>query len=483
MAPARWFPHGFRLSNGAVLGRWVDGGEGWKIFHTDQDAKVLVATDALAQRWVETGLLPDTVFESFEFADNYYVFLLARRDQYLAPVYRCDPPASHDDALSFAISLRETRAIEPDVSLHDALFVERYSRLLPTWTVSPKEDDSLVLGTWLTGGVGISALSSRRILNLTGWLHPEQLKAVVAAAGLVESDSQVAVRSDGFSGATVDSGTAQRVVAQSTERPTIIDEPTVFRLPGRRELETFFNDHVIDILFHPERYRTLGIDFPTAIILHGPPGCGKTFAVQKLVDFLDWPVFFIDPNSVGSPYIHETSRKISELFDKAADSAPSAIVIDEMEAFLADRQQSAGLHHVEEVAEFLRRIPEAASKQVLVIGMTNRLDMIDPAILRRGRFDHVIEVSMPAAEEVTALLEFLLAKVPTDSALDMASATRLLTGRPLSDASFVIREAARLSARERKAVLDQHSFDSALQSLSAKLPEAAQRSIGFVWTD
>lgn len=484
MAQDRWLPHGFRLPDGTVLGRLAVSGEGWRIFRADQDSRVLVATDALAKRWVEAGLLPDTVLGPFEFGDSHYVFLLAGRDQQLAPVYRCDPPASHDDALSFAISLKETRAIEPGASLHDALFVERYSRLLPTWTVSPGEDDDMVLGTWLTGGVGVSALSSRRILNLTGWLKPEPLKAVLTAAGLVDSDSRAGVLPDRFGGTEVDpAADAQAVSVRSTEPPSVVDEPMVFRLPGRHELEAFFNDQVIDILFHPERYRALGIEFPTAIVLHGPPGCGKTFAVQKLVEFLDWPVFFIDPNSVGSPYIHETSRKISEVFDKAADSAPSAMVIDEMEAFLADRQQSTGLHHVEEVAEFLRRIPEAAARQVLVIGMTNRLDMIDPAILRRGRFDHVIEVAMPAAEEVTALLESLLAKMPKDSALDIASATRPLTGRPLSDAAFVVREAARLAARAGKVMLDQSSLDSALESLPAKPPETTKRPIGFVWTE
>lgn len=169
-----------------------------------------------------------------------------------------------------------------------------------------------------------------------------------------------------------------------------------FNLPGREALEDFFNEHVVDIIFNPERYRTMGIDFPSAIILHGPPGCGKTFAVDRLVEFIGWPSYAIDSNSVGSPYIHETSKKISEVFDKALDNAPSVVVIDEMEAFLTDRRSgsSSGLHHVEEVAEFLRRIPEAISNRVLVIGMTNMIDMIDPAILRRGRFDHVIEVGM-----------------------------------------------------------------------------------------
>src|SRR3546814_16081302 len=72
------------------------------------------------------------------------------------------------------------------------------------------------------------------------------------------------------------------------------------------------------------------------------------------------------------------------------ENAPSVLVIDEMEAFLADREMGSGHHRVEEVAEFLRRIPEAVKNEVLIIAMTNRIDMIDPAITRRGRFDHAI---------------------------------------------------------------------------------------------
>ena len=126
--------------------------------------------------------------------------------------------------------------------------------------------------------------------------------------------------------------------------------------------------------------------------MHGPPGCGKTFAVERLVDFLGWPSFQIDASSVASPYIHETSKKVAEVFDKAMQNAPSVLVIDEMEAFLADREMGSGHHRVEEVAEFLRRIPEATKNDVLIVAMTNRIEMIDPAILRRGRFDHVIKV-------------------------------------------------------------------------------------------
>ncbi len=253
-----------------------------------------------------------------------------------------------------------------------------------------------------------------------------------------------------------------------------------FSLPGRPHLEEFFNEHVIDIIFNAEKYEALGIEFPSAIVLQGPPGCGKTFAVERLLEFINWPSFSIDSYSVGSPYIHETSKKISEIFDKALDASPSVIIIDEMESFLSDRRTgvSSGLHHVEEVAEFLRRIPEAINNKVLIIAMTNLIELIDPAILRRGRFDHIIEVGMPSRAEVEALLDSLLGKIPTANDIDISPLLEALTGKPLSDAAFVVREAARLSVKAGKSQIDQGSITSALASLP-KDKEKIGRGLGF----
>ena len=202
------------------------------------------------------------------------------------------------------------------------------------------------------------------------------------------------------------------------------------------------------------------------------------------MDFLGWPSFQIDASSVASPYIHETSKKVAQVFDKAMENAPSVLVIDEMEAFLADREMGSGHHRVEEVAEFLRRIPEAVKNDVLIIAMTNRIDMIDPAIQRRGRFDHVIKVDFASEPEVQSLLDKLLSSLPTESDVDSKPLAKALAGRPLSDVSFVVREGARLAARSGKDRLDQASLLAALNSSPAREREGGgeetKRRIGFV---
>jgi adenylate kinase family enzyme len=489
MSKDRWFPTNYELPDGTKLGTLGSCGDDWQIFRVNREMNVLVAKSLLAEKWMSAGLLPESVLLPFTFLGKNFASLTSDVDQQLAPVSDFTSPETKADAIAFAVSLRETRRVAEDVPLHDAIYVERFSRLLPTWTVSEKIEDSDLLGRWLTGGVSVSTSSFRRLSTLLGWLDKDDVKGVVEAAGFAVSNNGggLQTRTRGVEREEL-RGKPKTDMKGKEHSENIKDNiskvaDSVFRLPGRPNLEDFFNEHVVDIVVHAERYKALGVNFPTAVVLHGPPGCGKTFAVERLVEFLDWPMFQVDSNSVGSPYIHETSRKVSEIFDKAMDSAPSVIVIDEMESFLSDRQlhQSSGLHHVEEVAEFLRRIPEATSKQVLVIGMTNRLEMIDSAILRRGRFDHVLEVGMPSKEEVTELLTSLLKKVPIEPGVSPDQAIIALTGRALSDAAFAVREAARLAARTGRDSLDQESLDTAIAKLPPVETDDGSHPIGFIW--
>lgn len=174
---------------------------------------------------------------------------------------------------------------------------------------------------------------------------------------------------------------------------------------------------------------------------------------------------------MASPYIHQTGKLISELFAKAMQAAPSVLIIDEIEAYLGKRE-GASDHHIEEVDEFLRHIPMAIEKQVLIIGMTNHLDMIDPAVLRKGRFDQILEVEMPGKKEVRDALHHLLAKIPQSESLQMDVYAEKLTGHPLSDVAFLVREAARRTVRLGKEKIDDAVFLDVLKEICAKDEES-----------
>jgi len=483
----KWLPAAYQLPDGGRISAMTASGDDWQIYKLEDGRNLLAVLPELAKKWSSISILEDALWKSISFGESHFQTIVSPQKYTLVAISQDIAFRTKNDAIAFAVSMRESRSRYHDGTLHDAIYLEQYSRLLPTYSISPSASDTLVLGACLTDGVHVSTNSFRRLCSLVGWLSPSDLTEIIEAAGLPAPGSDGAdydqrlPHSTNAQESTNDdkSGNGASGVTKNIHG---LSETRHFSLPGRPHLEEFFNEHVVDIVSSPQRYQALGIHFPSAIVLHGPPGCGKTYAVDRLVEFLDWPSFSIDSNSVGSPYIHETSKKISQLFDKAIDSAPSVLIIDEMESFLTDRSagSSSGSHHVEEVAEFLRRIPEATANRVLVLAMTNLIEMIDPAILRRGRFDHTIEVSMPSREEVTALLGALVSRIPCEPGLELEPAIERLVGKALSDSAFVIREAARIAAKRGKDALDQASLDAALLCQPADGAKSG-RPIGFVW--
>ena len=482
MALDAWLPIGFKLPDGAKARGALFEGADWQVYETQGGGRALVVHDDLGARWQDAGLIDEGTFDAVRFGKCQLRAISCGPSQVLLPVSEAKSPDNKAEALSFALALKATRDIDSESGLQDALYVEKITRLLPTYSISSRTGDDVVLGYWLTGGASIPATSFRRLRQIMSWIDPGHLKDVVQAAGFEVAEVIPLERKLETPSEKTEAAPAEdKVVEVKRTEP----EPNkTFELAGRPELAAFFNEHIVDIILHRDRYKALGIEFPSAVILHGPPGTGKTFAVERLVDFLGWPSFQIDASSVASPYIHETSKKVAQVFEKAMENAPSVLVIDEMEAFLADREMGAGSshHRVEEVAEFLRRIPEAVNNDVLIIAMTNRIDMIDPAIQRRGRFDHVVKVDFASEIEVQSLLDKLLSSLPKEQDVDPKPLARELAGRPLSDVAFVVREGARLAARSRKDRLDQASLLAALSATPAREREGGEtkRRIGFI---
>lgn len=473
MGIKQWLPRGAVLPDNSKVKRMLTFGIQWQIFSTSHDSQALIVVPQLIEKWAKADIISPDSFKKIDFEHQEYGVFISKHGYMISSVTNGPYPGNYIEALAFAIALRETRNLIGEVSLHDAIYIEQISKLLPTYTISERAEDHTVLGTWLTGGVAISTNSYRRLCKLLEWMDAHEVAIIISEAGFNVNGGNYLSKSK----IKLDE---KNELQKTKEKNLVLTPGEKFILPGRPYLESFLNDNVIDIVFNEEKYKRMGIDFPAAIILHGPPGCGKTYAVERLIEFMDWPSYSINSGSIGSPYIHDTSKKISSVFDKAIENAPSIIVIDEMEAFLTNRSSGlvSGLYHLEEVAEFLRRIPEAVKNKVLVIAMTNMIDSIDPAILRRGRFDHIIEIKMPSQEEIFVLLTNLLSKVPTTKGLDIKELSIRLEGRPLSDVAFMVREAGRLAAKQNKEQIDKVSLKSAFELLSHQKKGNKSR-IGF----
>lgn len=451
-----WFPIGYKITNEYNYKKPKYESESWQILEYDKGNLLLVKHE-LFNKWRKESLLEDYMFDEFEYSDEIYYFIESGKDNFLRPVEKTLNFTDDNDAISFYLALNKTREkLSEEISLHDGIFLEKYSIVLPIYSLIEHISDDYVLGNWITGGVNVSVNSIRRISQLSGLKQETILK-------LSKNDKV---------------NESEEIYKEPIKKDN--KEIKLFSLPGRPELENFFNEHVVDIINNKERYKALGIGFPSAVILYGPPGSGKTYAVEQLINLLDWPSFRIEASSVASPYIHETSKKVAEVFQKAIESSPSVLVIDEMEAFLSDRDNSQSHHNIEEMAEFLRRIPEATANNVLIIAMTNKLDMIDPAILRRGRFDHIINVDYASTEEIESMLTNSFEKIATEDNLDIKSFAEELSGKPLSDVAFFVKEGARIAAKNGKDKLDNESLDKALVSILNKTNEKSSRKMGFI---
>ena len=255
-----------------------------------------------------------------------------------------------------------------------------------------------------------------------------------------------------------------------------------FRLQGRTELEEFFNEHVVDIANHRDLYAKFGVNFPKSFILEGPPGCGKTYAVERLAEFLGWHTQRISAANVGSTFIHDTAKKIEEAFEEATKNAPSILIVDEMDAFMPNRATSGDQHtHVkEEVGSFLKCLQDAEKNQVLVIGMTNLVDTIDPAIMRTGRMGTHLKVDMPSLEEVEAVLRYALEKVP-HTEFPLTPYAEKLLDHPLSDVTHAVDCAGMQAARSRREILEEADLAAALDRILERqgAKDKARRPIGF----
>lgn len=454
---------GTKLSDGLIVQRAKSKGLGWTICQTFTKDEILLVLEPLLKRWMELHLVTREMFHPLETDDAKGFFTVSIQGRRLEALADADAPDSLDDAQAFASALRETRRIVgADVPLGSGIYFEQYARLLPT---VDKEDtdarmpDDVILGRWLTGGVPISVKKLEEVGHLMTWTSTERIKEIADASGIaVELPKQETV--------------TEQAEAPKHELPA---EP--FKLYGRKKLTEFINDYIIDIIRNSEAYARMGIEFPGAVLLYGPPGSGKTYAAEKVAEYLGWPTFYVNSGTIGSTYIHETSKKISELFTAAMEKAPSVVLIDEMESFLSSRDYSGhNLHHTEEVDEFLRILQKAKEKHVLVLAMTNRLDDIDEAVKRKGRFDHVVEVGMPSKEEIAALLKQQLEDVPADPDIQVDALAKMLEGKSMADVAYLVKEAGRRTVKEKKDRISQDTLASVVKGIDGGKPK---RTIGF----
>jgi transitional endoplasmic reticulum ATPase len=202
----------------------------------------------------------------------------------------------------------------------------------------------------------------------------------------------------------------------------------------------------------PDRFRKLGIDPPRGLLLYGPPGTGKTFVVRALAHEAGAAFFPIKGAELLDKFVGESERGVREVFARARAAAPSILFFDELDALAPVRGRSTTSVTDSVVAALLTEMDGVMSRgDVSVIGATNRIDLIDPALLRSGRFEVHLELGLPGVEARRALLG--LSDVPFADDVDLDELARRTDGLSFADLSGMLREAALTVLREEKSEL------------------------------
>lgn len=223
------------------------------------------------------------------------------------------------------------------------------------------------------------------------------------------------------------------------------------KIAGMDTIKSMIKQDVIDPLLHPEKNKDYGIEPPNGVLFYGPPGCGKTFFAECMADEVGFNFMKVKPSDVGSKYVHGGQEKISQLFKDAKENGPTILFLDEMDAMIPSRDGSAGHHYESEVNEWLVQINNCSQNEVFIIGATNRLNKIDTAVLRSGRFDRKIHIPIPDLECREALFKLELSKRPKvlDKNIDYELIANKTEGFVCSDVTLIVNDAARVAARKQ----------------------------------
>ncbi|WP_254535181.1 CDC48 family AAA ATPase [Halomarina litorea] len=206
---------------------------------------------------------------------------------------------------------------------------------------------------------------------------------------------------------------------------------------------------------HPELFRQLGIEPPKGVLLHGPPGTGKTLMAKAVANEIDAYFTDISGPEIMSKYYGESEEQLREIFEEAADNAPAIVFIDEIDSIAPKRGETSGDVERRVVAQLLSLMDGLEERgQVTVIGATNRLDALDPALRRGGRFDREIEIGVPDKDGRKEVLQVHTRGMPLTDDVDLDMYAENTHGFVGADLESLAKESAMNALRRIRPEID-----------------------------
>ena len=227
---------------------------------------------------------------------------------------------------------------------------------------------------------------------------------------------------------------------------------------------------VVDFLKHPKKYKELGAKIPKGVLLVGHPGTGKTLLARAVAGEADVPFFSISGSEFVEMFVGVGASRVRDLFSKAKKNAPCIIFIDEIDAVGRKRGSGMGGGHDEREQTLNQILVEMdgfdANANVIVLAATNRADVLDPALLRPGRFDRRVDIVLPDRRDREAILKVHFKGKPMDNTVDLDALAAKTAGSSGADLANMANESAIIAARRGKKKISNDDVTEALEKVA-----------------
>ncbi len=227
---------------------------------------------------------------------------------------------------------------------------------------------------------------------------------------------------------------------------------------------------VVDFLKHPKKYKDLGAKIPKGVLLVGNPGTGKTMLARAVAGEAGVPFFSISGSEFVEMFVGVGASRVRDLFSKAKKNAPCIIFIDEIDAVGRKRGSGMGGGHDEREQTLNQILVEMdgfdGETNVIVLAATNRADVLDPALLRPGRFDRRVNITLPERKDREAILKVHFKKKPTDETVDFDKLAAKTAGSSGADLANMANEAAIIAARRNKKKISNDELTEAFERVA-----------------
>ena len=271
-------------------------------------------------------------------------------------------------------------------------------------------------------------------------------EAALRAAARASTDGQApALTQDDLTGAL----SVIRPLSRSATEEVAVGSVTLEDVGDMVETKQALTEAVLWPLQHPDTFQRLGVEPPRGVLLYGPPGCGKTFVVRALASTGRLSVHAVKGAELMDKWVGASEKAVRELFRRARDSAPSLVFLDEIDALAPRRGQSFDSGVTDRVVAALLTELDGINplRDVVVLGATNRPDLIDPALLRPGRLEKLVFVEPPNADARKDILRTAGKSIPLSADVNLDALAEELDGYSAADCVALLRESALTAMR------------------------------------